>query len=359
MEVNIEKKIASGAVGITYIGSIKNKKVVVKLAHILLNDIDKTIKDLREFDTFARNYPEHFMICKSIAIINECNYIQPIPEFIDDVNDKQHKWFKDLHSSQYCLQTIYNPILHETYMQWGGHIHKSLTSKKTTALYWNKYIAAANAQIYYADYLMRNNGWIHPDMHTGNIMYKNTSEKYSIAKINNKKIKIPTYGKQWYIIDYDQLYRKKEKLKNAYNNKSLFNIRLINENPHFWLAVLINQMLYQPWWGIIKKNKMKILSEAVLYKKILSQPETTHLINFIPKQIRMEEKTIRICIITICILLFPDVFFKIQKFNGQEWNIILDETKNYNNMIDHHDIIYYIQNLTNHKNVINRLIKTK
>lgn len=354
MELNIGKKIASGAIGTTYIGSIKNKKVVVKLAHILPNDINKIIKDLREFDTFARDYPEHFMVCNFIAIINECNYIQPIPEWMDDVNDKKFKWFKDLHSSQYCLQTIYNPILHETYMEWGGYIHKSLTSKKTTALYWNKFIAAANAQIYYADYLMRNNGWIHPDMHTGNIMYKNTNEKYSIAKINNKKIKIPTYGKQWYIIDYDELYRKKEKLKNVYGN-----IRLIDENPHFWLAVIINQMLYQPWWGIIKKNKMKILSEAVLYKKILSHPETAHLINFIPKQIRVEEKTMRICVITMCILLFPDVFFKIQKFIGQEWNAILDETKNYNNMIESHDIIYYIQNLTNHKNVINRLIKTK
>ena len=42
----------------------------------------------------------------------------------------------------------------------------------------------------------------HNDLHTNNIMYKETDEEYLYYKYNNKFYKVPTYGKIFKIIDF-------------------------------------------------------------------------------------------------------------------------------------------------------------
>ncbi len=49
-------------------------------------------------------------------------------------------------------------------------------------------------------------GFIHNDLHTGNILVKKTSKPYFIYKIKNKKIKIETHGIQIIFFDFDRSY---------------------------------------------------------------------------------------------------------------------------------------------------------
>jgi len=56
----------------------------------------------------------------------------------------------------------------------------------------------------------------HNDLHTRNIMYKNTNQKYLYYKINNKFYKVPTYNKIFKIIDFGRAIY-------TYNKHILFN----------------------------------------------------------------------------------------------------------------------------------------
>ena len=52
----------------------------------------------------------------------------------------------------------------------------------------------------------------HNDLHTNNIMYKNTSKQYLYYKYDNTYYKVPTYGKIWKIIDFGRaIYKFKGK----------------------------------------------------------------------------------------------------------------------------------------------------
>lgn len=53
----------------------------------------------------------------------------------------------------------------------------------------------------------------HNDLHTNNIMYVNTNEKFIFYKYDNKYYKVPTYGKIYKIIDFGRaIYKFNEKL---------------------------------------------------------------------------------------------------------------------------------------------------
>ena len=52
----------------------------------------------------------------------------------------------------------------------------------------------------------------HNDLHTNNIVYKETDEEYLYYKYNNKYYKIPTYGKIYKIIDFGSIYKYQGKI---------------------------------------------------------------------------------------------------------------------------------------------------
>ena len=331
------QEIGSGVIGTIYKAILNNKEIIIKRTHVKDNEISKTIDLINDFDKFARNYTKHFMICDSYRIKKNCEFRHLVSkEFKKNADKKMLKWYNDVHNSNICLDVLYSPKLDGTLNNFIGDIDfvhdKNLT----------KIIPATLIQLFYIDYILRENGWIHLDMHTSNFMYKKTSNKSIIINLGAKKYNIPTYGRLWYLIDYDII--------------SLFKINDKNyksEWIHLYIIGLLVSMI--PFW---RYGTYTLNSYKKSYKYIKNSDKYEDIASNIPAEIREKEpETTITCINKLCFILYPELFCIAQ---GVPKNDIEKYLKIiHTNLPIRLDVILYcIRNLNNRKKMIKKLIQS-
>ncbi len=296
----VVKKLGTGVIGTTYLIVKNGKKYVCKIEKISKNDtICDTSKSLWreiEFRNFTKNFPNHFMQLKSWGILDDCTHKQPIPpNFIDK---KVRLMLIDKQKSPYCSQLVYTPVL-------DGTLNKFNTTLNDHH-FLNKKSLAMMCQVLYALGLLALNGYMHGDIHGGNIMYKKTDRK----TINLGGISVPTYGKQWFMIDYGYVLHKKfDESKDIGERK--INKRSL-ENKHMDTSDFLGHV-NRPIWKVVKRDKLKIASFGKLIARIKKHKDYVHVKKFLPAI--FEKETIMNCMALLFLILFPIEYHKLMGIN--------------------------------------------
>jgi serine/threonine protein kinase len=303
-DIKIIKKLGIGVMGTTYLVSINKKRYVAKIEKILESDIQydlsKQLWREIEFSKFAKKHPNRFMSLKSWEILSGCEHMQPDPpEFIQA---KERKELLLKNESTYCSKLIYEPVLDNTLQ----HFFNTENSEKK--------FYAMMCQIIYSLHLLIKNGYIHDDIHSGNIMYKKTNEK----TINLDTVSIPTFGFQWYIIDYGLIYHNDFKITGS--SKKV--------NRHSDLISFILNTVEMPIWKVVEKNKLKVAKFENLMNKIRKSPEYETIKKYIPDI--NEQNTIDNGMAILFLLNFPILYHKFMNIDVVKYKKYILNYKDYN-----------------------------
>lgn len=267
MDIQIIKKLGQGAEGTVYLAKVKNKKYIYKIEKLNFEAKIAYDRQIEFNDTIAKKYPNKFMTLKSHGIIEDCDHIQPIPEWANAANKK---FWEQKNEEKSCSYLMYSPILTGTL----DSIHSKLLKNKK--LYLDAY-----KQLVESVNIMRKNGYEHRDLHSKNIMYKKNKSKY-----------------EWYIIDYGLINNKKyEQIKHDKNIKKW--------NPGD-LLMLIDWFLNNPIGYVMFKNKIKYPPIKKYINKIKTfTEEYKEIKKYIPKT--TNKNAINFAIPSITIILFYDL----------------------------------------------------
>jgi hypothetical protein len=225
-DIKIISTLGKGMYGTTYLVKKNNKKYALKRQKILRIYITKNTKYSmwREFyffnyisklDNFDKKF---FMKLIDYKFYSNCDF--------NNNFESNNKLLLKLNRSNHCLDQL---------VELKDGVLKDIIYKLN-----NKQKISMIIQCIYAMYLMHKSGYYHCDLHTKNIAYKKTKNKY--ITINNNKIK--TYGYQYSFIDYGliinkrfllnrkekkklEIYQKFNKDMNIFLSFSIFNIREI------------------------------------------------------------------------------------------------------------------------------------
>ena len=274
----IIKELGYGMVGTVYLVSHNNAMFAYKIEHILPSEYknykNSNIRGEIDFSiNFANNYPNQFIKLIDYDFIKDCKHKQKYSNklTIKNIGNYQLKYYATLAKSPYCSRKIYTLI------------DTSLDNLKDFHKFNHKQLYSMLIQLYYGLYLMQSNGYIHSDLHTGNIGIVNTTDKY--ITILNKKI--PTYGRIYKIIDYGGLliasnYKKTKQLKQLYKNAELnvikkfrlFTNLLLYNKSLIKIQNFFNKHKIQPKDFNIAYEDFKKLNEFKIISKYTDDSET-------------------------------------------------------------------------------------
>ncbi len=345
-QVQIDKKISSGAVGSVYAGRYGKKPVIIKVAHTPEESVGGVVENLYEFDKFARTEPQHFMTLVAATIIPRCSYEHPIPSWIKDLKKKDGpkaiEWYTKLHKSRVCMQLIYEPVLDGTL----SSIYQAIDAKiygKTVDFAFAKLsmslIYSVYAQIYYCFHKLHQAGWHHNDMHTMNIMCGTTKSKTVSLKIGKETIKCETYGKFWYIGDYDD---------------SVCRLAGFKGDQYWHLAYQIHDILFQPFRGQMSKDKLGV-ERLALGKKI--RKAAPQLAKHLVKPMSDEPLTSAALLSALCLLFEPELYFRIHKMTGPTYEKLFATTVELNSLVDRDVFVFLVENMHKHVSMIRVLAR--
>jgi len=185
-------------------------------------------------------------------------------------------------------------------------------------------------QLIYAVHIMKSKGFMHNDLHPGNIMATKTSTK-TIDILGHK---IPTYGYIFSIIDYGLVLSNKFKL----TNKEKREMKEHNDIfPLIELILIDNSKL----WNYVEKHNLpqrdyeKDASVLMKTKEFLEIKKATKLSSYPPPIIHM---------------LFSLFYSSIQQklISGKEFEIKYS--------IDKNDILYALMNVSKPEKIVKHLI---
>lgn len=312
------KKLGHGVMGTTYLVMIGKKKYVAKIEKILESDIHYDItKQLWreiEFSKFTSQYPDHFMTLKSWCIMDKCEHIQPMPpKFIEG------KWREELieiNSSPYCSKLLYEPVLDGTLSEFPKTNHKKFYSMM--------------CQCFYFLWLLSNNGFRHRDAHSGNIMYKYTDKK--TIKLGN--IIVPTFGLQWYLIDYGLILHKsfgKLSEKDSNNVKQKYR----DFTTFLWSTIDM------PIWEIVAKHNLKIEDFDKLIIKIKKSPEYDVIRPYVPKI--HESYALASCIGLLYLLFFPVKYHELMGIDVVKYKKYILDYASYDKTVHTYSVMHIVE----------------
>lgn len=337
--LKVIKKLGSGVIGTTYLVLIKNKQYVCKIEKILEEDIQyDTSKSLWreiEFSKFASQYPNHFMQLKSWEIVSGCEHVQPPPPPF--IKGKHRKFLINKNKSDYCSKLLYSPVLDGTLNDFYKEINKKPNNNKFYSMI---------CQCTYSISLLISNGYIHRDLHPWNIMYKKTTAK--TIKLGN--ITVPTYGLQWFLIDYGLILHKDFDRSTDAKDKKQEISQL--KNKYVDLAIFYFNSIEMPIWDLVQKDKLKVTEFKKLVGKIKASTEYKNIAKFIPTI--NEKEVVDMCIAQMFLLFYP---VKYHEFMG----IDVDKYKKY--IIIYDDDLknlykYMLKNIDKPTNIIKRIKDT-
>jgi tRNA A-37 threonylcarbamoyl transferase component Bud32 len=164
-DYKIIKKIETGGFGTVYLVKKDNKEYALKIEKILESEVKKDLSSpiWREIDfatNFANLYPDQFMQLYDHDIIDNCQHYQ---EYTGNKKEKK-EYMENRIKSKYCSRKIYSLIDIE--------LRKLIPKLKN-----QNEIYSIIIQVSYAIYLMNKYGYVHNDLHTGNIGIIYTNKK--------------------------------------------------------------------------------------------------------------------------------------------------------------------------------------
>lgn len=195
--LKVIRELGHGMIGTVYLVKDKNnKKYALKIEHILSTDANKNMKNStwREIDFSERcgnKYPEFFMKLYTYDIINQCTHKQKYSRKLDNFPPDFVQSIEKLSESPYCARKIYSLVDNSL-----DDIVDTLNLKQCYSML---------LQIMYALHIMHKHGYVHCDLHGGNVGVIKTSKKY-ITCLDHK---IPTFGYRFIPIDYGLVKHKK------------------------------------------------------------------------------------------------------------------------------------------------------
>lgn len=304
--IQVIKKLGKGVFGTTFLVKINGKPRIVKIEKLPDSDINydtsKALWREIEFSKFSSKYPEHFMQLQSWEIVKDCKHTQGVPK---DIIGPFRKFLENKERSTYCSKLTYLPVLDGTATDLIKTLKKNPTERS------HKIFFSMIAQVIYAMSLMMKHGYMHTDTHTGNIMYKKTTKK----TIKLGKTTIPTYGYQWYIIDYGLVKHKDfDKTKNK-NDRDTEKFKL--KNRHYDLIVFLLNMIEIPIYGIAFKQKIKLPSTQELIEKIKETDEFLIIKKLVPKL--KEPLTLNYSIEMLFLIFYPVKYHEILGIDVQKY----------------------------------------
>lgn len=234
----IKKELGHGVFGIVYLAIKNDKKYALKIEHILKKDIKKDTRTViwREIDfaeKFASKYPNQFIQLIDYDIIKDYNF-KPIREFTMSKLSVKHKEnLIKLDNSRYCIRKIYSIV--------DGSLN-SIIDKLSVKKFYSMLI-----QIIYICHILHEAGYVHNDLHSGNIGYIKTEKKY----INILGNKIPTYGKIYQALDFGLVMHRKYLATRI--DRKMYADSIINETRY-----LRNLFTDFDLWGYAEGRNIKI-----------------------------------------------------------------------------------------------------
>ena len=127
----------------------------------------------------------------ALILLERCN--ETLEHYI---NDRRSKFYEYIESSEDCNNISEN----EDETEHNSEISES--SKQIIDITNEEWKSILFQIIISLTYYQKHYNFTHNDLHSCNIMYKNTDEKYLHYKYNNQYYKVPTFGKIYKIIDF-------------------------------------------------------------------------------------------------------------------------------------------------------------
>lgn len=313
------KFISEGVLGKVYLVEKNDIKYAMKVLYIPdKNDISLK-NELLFIKKVVSKHPEQFMQLIEYNIKENCNEPYPeIPKFITE-NDKQRILLRQ--RSKLCVEKIYSLV-------------DTTLDKLPIKNFSKPELYSMFAQLFYIVYLIEKGGFIHGDLHRGNIGIINV-EKNKKIKILNKEI--PSFGRQYIVIDYDGVLH-----KNNISDKRKYMFSEITEAEKYKESLIIDKMKIMNlslnkdnFNKYLYKNKIKIELDD---NKILLQPEIELLKKFSKHYF---------ILLALFRLFFPKKWLQLIFGNKYNQNIPFITT-----YINSNDLLYVYTNINKNKNLI-------
>ncbi len=270
-DYKIIKELGHGIFGTVYLVRKNKKYYVLKIEKIPEKELKQNYKSSiwREIEfakNFANKHQDNFIKLIEYDIIDNCEHKQKYSIPLEVFGKSGKELLLNKNKSTYCIRKIYTLIDTTVY-----DIIEELNKKQLYSIF---------IQICYAIYLMNKYGYVHGDLHTGNIGLVKTNKK---IKVFDKLI--PSYGYQVKIIDYGSVLNKKYKLtKNVFGSeKKNFDLRFKYEILWSLSELIVN--LTQVWEKLdvtfnfekLKKEFIK-MPEYQVISKLVSDDENQILL---------------------------------------------------------------------------------
>lgn len=193
-DVKIGKEIGRGMVGTTYLATDKKgNKYAYKVEHVLDEHLEKSFKSpIWRENMFAKHmgekYPDQFITLHDFAFDHDCSHIQQYATPVKFFDRSKREVFKRLAKSKTCIKRLYSLVDGTLTNIW-----HSLSKKQLYSML----IQFVNIVM-----LLRKHGYVHSDLHMGNIGYIKTKKKTISLKGIGKNTSVETYGYIFKAIDY-------------------------------------------------------------------------------------------------------------------------------------------------------------
>jgi hypothetical protein len=287
-KVKMIKELGHGIMGTVYLVTYKGKQYALKIEHILEEDIDDQSSplwnEIRFAEDIANSNPEHFMTLNNYDFIDKCELKQEYAADLSHFPELKQKFLKKLAASPFCVRKIYSLV--DTTLD-----KVELKSKEE--------VYSMIIQLLSIVHLMEKKGYVHADLHHGNIGVVNTKKKY----IDILGHKIPTFGRIYQAIDYGGVLN--EKTLNP--TKKIMGLPDTQKDSYEWakfgdkLGFMMSTINDGDFWDYVQKNNIKLDREEDT-KNVLNAPEMG-LIKELIKNKDLQFEFYRI--------LFPEEFQKI------------------------------------------------
>lgn len=245
--MKIIKKLGSGMFGTAYLVEKDGEKYALKIQKILPEHTKKSYKyELwRELDLYNYinklndNDSKFFTKLYDYEIYDNCKHKQNRPFKL--ANDNFSNKLKKLDLSKSCVNFL---------LEYKGSttLHEFLSTKNVD----KKLIRSFILQIIKMTQILKKGGYMHGDLHTGNIMITKTRDKYFMF---NKTLKVPYYGYRLSAIDYGEVLHKKYNLKKEDRYK--YFIKNTNKMIYDELYTIVNNIVtnFDKYIYVCKKLK--------------------------------------------------------------------------------------------------------
>jgi serine/threonine protein kinase len=310
-DVDILTELGHGVYGTVYLVEYKNKKYALKIEKVLESDIpDKNSKIFKQIEfsqKISNKYPNQFINLYAHDINYNCNLVQQLVSGQQLSSD----YIKKRNKSTICTRYLFSLI--------DGSVDTIIDSLNCKQIY------SLLCQTMFAIHLLEKHGYVHGDIHMGNIGYIKTKKVY----INILGFRIPTFGYLYKLIDYGSIMNKND--KNDKKQMQQFNYYFKREMFLLASEILID---YGDFWRHVAKYNIKI-NRFKDFKVFMKSKENKILKEYI------KDNDIRFSVYTV---LFPE------KFQKQMFNIktIIRPTIH----CDQFDYLYIAMNGNNIKKII-------